>query len=205
MSIRPLSFAPPYIAVGIVILTTMLAISGCNPAPTSCVFSYSQQHSGNVSTIIWPVDSLRRDELDSYAPNFRWTKSDGTLDSLRGHAGQVVMLNFWATWCGPCTAEMPTIQSISEQMKDSLFIIGVADDACSPWPSVSGYIQNSNIKYQIVLDSEWALYEKYIPEAFGVGFAIPQFIFIGPDGKVRDHESGAGDKDAILSHIYKSR
>src|SRR5581483_2907871 len=136
------------------------SIEACSNSNDTCTFSYSQQVSGNVSTVVWPVGAARASDSDAYAPDFRWHRSDGSLDSLSGHKGQVILLNFWASWCGPCKAEMPAIQAAQQQMGDSLFVIGVAVDQCSPFATVQNYISNNNINYQIAVDSLSRLYEQ---------------------------------------------
>ena len=190
----------------IAIIAVALTIPGCNPAPPECTFSYSQQQSGNVSTIVWPADAPRSSTQDAYAPDFKWRSSNGTLDSLGNHLGQIVLLNFWASWCGPCTSEMRAIQSIADQMGDSVFVIGVGVDECSPWSSVSSFVNNNSIRYQIAVDSEWTLYEKYFPNALsGNDFTIPESFFIGRDGTIKiPPVEGAHDKNEILSYIYMS-
>jgi thiol-disulfide isomerase/thioredoxin len=195
------------LAAGIaIILTALVAVPGCNPAPAGCVFSYSQQQSGTVSTIVWPAGAARSSTQDSYAPNFQWRTSSGKLDSLSNHLGQIVLLNFWASWCGPCTAEMPAIQNVADSLGDSIFVIGVADDACSPWASVTAFVQNNNTRYQIAVDSEWALYEKYFPAALSANnFPIPETLFIGRDGTIKQWREGEESESAILSVIAQSK
>lgn len=173
----------------------------CGKPPDSCTFSYQQQQSANVSTIVWPVGAARTSLNDSHAPDFRWRKSDGTLDSLSGHLGQVVFLNFWATWCGPCTSEMPAIQSVADQLGDSLFVIGVAVDECNPFSTVSNYIQSNHYRYQVVVDSFWRLYMQY---ELWQSNAIPQSFFIGPDGRIKTYSTGEGDEAAILAEVRKA-
>jgi len=183
------------------VLVSPAMLASCGNAPDSCTFSYQQQYTANVSTILWPVGAARASATDSYAPDFRWHRSDGTLDSLSGHVGQVVLLNFWASWCGPCKTEMPAIQSVADQMGDSLFVIGVAVDQCSPFATVSNYIQSNGIRYQVVVDSLSRLYEQYW---LWQPLEIPQSYFIGTDGRIRYAVTGAGDATAILNEVRKT-
>jgi thiol-disulfide isomerase/thioredoxin len=206
MSIRLYRFAPsrPCIIAGTMIfIAAFFAMPGCSPAPPECTFSYSQQQSGNVSTIVWPVGAARSSTQDGYAPDFKWRSSNGTLDSLSNHIGQIVIVNFWASWCGPCTSEMPAIQNIADSLGDSLFVVGVGVDECSPWSSVSGFVKSNNIKYQIAVDSEWTLYEKYFPNALSSeDFTIPQTLFIGRDGTIKRWQIGEENESAFLSNIH---
>jgi len=182
-------------------LACIMANASCGNSPDSCTFSYLQQQSANVSTIVWPVGAARASLNDAYAPDFRWRKSDGTLDSLSGHQGQVVFLNFWATWCGPCTSEMPAIQNVADQLGDSLFVIGVAVDECNPFSTVSNFVQSNHYRYQVVVDSLWRLYMQY---ELWQSNAIPQSFFIGPDGRIKTYVTGAGNEAAILAAVRKA-
>ena len=180
----------------------LMALVGCSTSSDSpCTFSYSQQVNGNISTILWPVGAARANAKDPYAPDFRWHKNDTTLDSLSGHLGQVVLLNFWATWCGPCKAEMPAIQAAQDEMGDSLFVIGVAVDQCNPYQTVSDYVSGNGIRYQIAVDSLSRLYEQYW---LWQPLEIPVSYFIGPDGTIKVIGVGQGDKAAILANARRS-
>ena len=183
-------------------VTTVLAMAGCSSSNDStCTFSYSQQVNGNISTILWPVGAARANANDAYAPDFRWHKNDTTLDSLSGHLGQAVLLNFWATWCGPCKAEMPAIQAAQDEMGDSLFVIGVAVDQCSPYQAVSDYIHSNGIRYQIAVDSLSRLYEQYW---LWQPLEIPVSYFIGRDGQIKSIGVGQGDEAAILASARRA-
>ena len=178
-----------------------MLFASCGNPPDSCTFSYQQQHSANVSTILWPVGAARSGANDGYAPDFRWRRSDGSLDSLSGHLGQVILLNFWATWCGPCTSEMPAIQNVADQLGDSLFVVGVAVDQCNPFATVANFIQSNNIRYQIAVDSLSRLYEQYW---LWQPLEIPQSYFIGADGRIKYAVTGAENEAGILSYVRKA-
>ena len=160
-----------------------LAMGGCTTEPGGLgPLVYTQQYNGNISTIVWPAGTARASLTDTYAPDFRWHKSDGTLDSLSNHHGQVVLVNFWATWCTFCKTEMPAIQSAASVMGDSLYVIGVSDDdPGNPFNTVQSYLNGQNYTYQFAIDSDWTLYEQYFPNQGGT---LPQSCFIDPNGKL---------------------
>src|SRR5271166_2653743 len=62
------------------------------------------------------------------APDFKVKDLDGKDLSLESSKGKVILLNFWATWCGPCRAEIPSLIQLQDRYKDRLQIIGLADD-----------------------------------------------------------------------------
>jgi thiol-disulfide isomerase/thioredoxin len=164
-----------------------LALSGCVTESSGLgPLVYNQEVSGNISTILWPAGAARANDSVLYAPNFRWYRADSTLDSLSNHHGQVVIINFWATWCVYCKTEMPAIQSAANQMGDSLFVIGVSDDSPgNPFNTVSSYVKSNGYTYtyQFAIDSLFTLYYKYFPDE--TDFVLPQSCFIDPQGRLQ--------------------
>ncbi|HEY3875892.1 MAG TPA: TlpA disulfide reductase family protein [Candidatus Kapabacteria bacterium] len=177
---------------------SLTALSACTTAPPGVQpLVYSQQYHSNVSTIVWPAAAARASEKDLTAPDFRWRDSSGALDSLSNHRGQTVLVNFWATWCNPCTGEMPDLQSVQKTMGDSLYIIGVSDDnSGNTFNTVQSFISQNKYSYQFALDSEFMLYEKYFPDF--TDFAIPQSCFIDPAGNLVFTVTGAMGNDATV-------
>jgi thiol-disulfide isomerase/thioredoxin len=184
--------------IPVLFCTYALVMSGCTTDSNSLgPLVYTQQYAGNISTIIGPAGAARASLTDTYAPDFRWHKSDGSLDSVRGHLGQIVLVNFWATWCGPCKSEMPAIQSAISTMGDSIFVIGVSvDDPGNPFTTVQSYVKSNGYTYQFAIDSAWTLYEQYFPNQAG---SIPQSCFIDRNGKLPFTVTGGmGDEQTVL-------
>src|SRR5271168_3774790 len=63
------------------------------------------------------------------APDFKLTTLDGKPLTLAGSRGKVILLNFWATWCGPCRAEIPDLVELQNTYKDQLQVIGLVIDS----------------------------------------------------------------------------
>ncbi|SRR5579883_1271146 len=191
------------------IVLIVLLWEGCGTGTDvpNCPYVYQQQQLKNVSSTPTPLGKSRTNAQDGYAPNFEWRRSDGTLDSLSAHQGTVILLNFWATWCGPCVSEMPAIQSVADEMKDSVLVIGIDEDhVCDPFPTVNNFIQGKGIRYQIVVDSNYELYYRYFPNVRENPslYAIPQSFFIDRNGSIRYAEAGVGDKAAFETFIRNS-
>ncbi|MFZ1572482.1 MAG: TlpA disulfide reductase family protein, partial [Candidatus Kapaibacterium sp.] len=76
---------------------------------------------------IVPISGVDKSDDKKIAPNIKWTSSDGTSKSLNDYKGKVVMLNFWATWCPPCRAELPDIVKLRNELGPKGFeVIGVS-------------------------------------------------------------------------------
>jgi len=99
---------------------------------------------------------------------------------LGAYEGQVVLLNFWATWCAPCRAEMPDLVELQRDLgPKGLQIIGVAMDQTGK-QAVAPYLEQQPVNYPIVLDPDAKIGQRYggIP-------ALPTTLLIGPGGEVQ--------------------
>lgn len=114
------------------------------------------------------------------AANFSWTNDMGKKVSLSSLKGKTVLINFWATWCGPCKEELPDIETISKQYASKgLVVIGVSEDqGPGLLKDVSGFAQKHGLSYQIVIDNN------DIANAYGGINAIPTSFLVNKDGKI---------------------
>ncbi|MFG0330672.1 MAG: TlpA family protein disulfide reductase [Phycisphaerales bacterium] len=132
----------------------------------------------------------------SVAPSWSLETPDGKSVSLESLRGEVVVLDFWATWCGPCKRAMPGMQALHEKFEDQpVKIIGVNvwDDEGDP----VGYMEENEFSYMLLLKGD------SVAEAYGVS-GIPTFYVIGPDGKIVHREVGFNpDGEAELASIIE--
>lgn len=118
------------------------------------------------------------------APDFTAVTPTGesyTLTDLvnrEGAGGQAVVLNFWASWCGPCRIEMPHFERASLNYKDQVAILGVnqAESAAT----IETFRQNTHVTYPLLVDDDWTVNNLY-----GV-VNLPTTIFVDADGVVRE-------------------
>ena len=108
---------------------------------------------------------------------------DGKIVKISDFKGKVVLINLWATWCGPCRMEIPELIKISEDMKaQGVEIVGLtaADDRGNNPNTVKAYVKQQNIPYQIL----WA--NDDVSEEFGSlgNFSIPASFVLNRDGQV---------------------
>ncbi len=186
------------------VLLCAVVLGSCATEPAALgPLVYMQQFDGNVSTIVWPVGAARASQSDTYAPDFRWHRADSTLDSLSGHRGQIVLVNFWATWCVYCKTEMPSIQAAANQMGDSLFVIGVSVDyPGNPFTTVQNYVQGK-YTYQFAIDSVYTLFWQYFP--WVTSPELPVSCFIDHNGKLMNTVIGEiPDEQTVLYWARKT-
>ncbi len=111
------------------------------------------------------------------APDFKLTALDGKLVTLAGVRGKVVLLNFWATWCGPCRAEIPDFVDLQDRYKDRLQIIGLNvddDDAAE----IQKYVDETGINYPVAMTSN------EIRSQYGGIPALPTSFVLDTEGRV---------------------
>ncbi|MFH2102486.1 MAG: TlpA disulfide reductase family protein [Chloroflexota bacterium] len=107
------------------------------------------------------------------APNFSLPNLDGDLISLSAQRGQVVVINFWATWCPPCRAEMPALQRIYSEYQDrGLIVLAINLTSQDRLNAINPFIQNNNLTFPILLDQEGIVSHLYKVTALPTTFFI---------------------------------
>lgn len=117
------------------------------------------------------------------APDLKAKDVNGKELSLEAFKGKVVLLNFWATWCGPCRAEIPSLIRIQEMYKDRLQVIGMDVDDDDP-ERLSAFVKAQGINYPVAITS--------VPVrlAYGGIAALPTMFIINQDSKVMQKHVG---------------
>jgi thiol-disulfide isomerase/thioredoxin len=117
------------------------------------------------------------------APDFELKDLSGKKVSLSSLRGKPVMLDFWATWCGPCQMSIPTVQKFYETHKDKgLVVLGVNVDEDPS--NVYAFVKHFNMTYPVLYGGGTP-----ISDAYGVE-GIPMFVFIDPQGRITRRFNG---------------
>lgn len=143
-----------------------------------------------------PQDHMNKAYTFQGKPAVQWTAktTDGATLSMSDLKGKVVLLDFWATWCGPCKQASPTMQALHKKYwSKGLRVIGVSgsdgfeeDKTATP---IAAYKKEHNYTYTFV-------YNNGVPfEKYGIN-SIPQFILVGKDGKVLTDWEGFNPKNS---------
>src|SRR5665213_367460 len=129
------------------------------------------------------------------AANFTLLDSNGAKVTLASLKGKVVLVNFWATWCGPCQVEIPWFIEFNKTYKArGLAVVGVSMDE-DGWKSVKPYLATKKIDYPIVVGTE------DVAKAYGGVDSLPSTFIIDRDGKIAFSHSGLVGKDTYETEI----
>ena len=129
------------------------------------------------------------------APDFSLKSVDGKTVNLSDYKGKVVIIDFWATWCGPCRRGIPDLVSIQKEFKNDLVIIGISLDAEKTIKDIPGFVKSYSINYPIVYGDE-----KVVMDYGGIQ-SIPTAFVIDKKGNVVDRHIGLVSKDTYVNKI----
>jgi peroxiredoxin len=131
---------------------------------------------------VWSMGS-RVPAVGMQAEDFRLTDLAGKEQSLSQYRGKIVLLNFWATWCKPCTTEMPAMQTMYDKLRDKGFVVlavnELEDDA-----RVREHIKQYGHTFPVLMD-----HDNKVANQFGV-VGLPVSVFIDQDGRVQEYIKG---------------
>ncbi|HEA64922.1 MAG TPA: TlpA family protein disulfide reductase [Candidatus Aminicenantes bacterium] len=142
-----------------------------------------------VQEITPPVEAL----------DFALKNLEGSEVSLKDFQGKVVFLNFWATWCGPCREEMPSMEKLWQRFKEKAFVI-LAVDLREGKEEVNSFMKDYGLTFSVLLDSKGEVGSMYAVRA------IPTTFLIDSEGRIVGAALGARDwanEDALdlIEHL----
>ncbi len=131
------------------------------------------------------------------APNFTWKDSTGKTVSLESLKGQVVFVNFYATWCGPCRKELPDLADLSRSLgnRNVRFIGASMDRGPNIIEDVRSFVKQQGLPYQNVLATD------DLAEAFGNVRLLPTSFLIDREGKIVQTFVGIRSKETYANNI----
>lgn len=150
-----------------------------------------------------PADSPEAETVP--APDFTLEDQYGNVHTMADYKGKTIFLNFWATWCPPCRAEMPEIQEIYEEYGENqsdVIVLGVASPNTGREgnvESIAAFLEENNYTYPVVMDDGGSLAYYY-----GIS-AYPTTFMIDSSGNVYGYVTGQITKDIMQSIIEQTR
>lgn len=177
-----------YVQGGLILVLALMVVGGVN----------ALQRGEDIDTPVGKATILDVDPtLGSLAPDFTLTSVDGKSVSLSQFHGKTVLVNFWATWCGPCQIEMPAIQSRFEQFKDDGLIV-LAVDFDESRQAVAEFRDDFALTFELLLDSGAEVQKLYRNRSY------PASFFIDSEGVIQVQHIGVmteGQLDNYLEQL----
>jgi peroxiredoxin len=131
---------------------------------------------------VWSMGS-RVPAVGTMVEDFHLTDLEGKSQSLSQYRGKIVLVNFWATWCKPCTTEMPAMQAMYEKLRDKGFVV-LAVNELEDEAKVREHIATYKHTFPVLLDRD-----NKVANQFGV-FGLPVSVFIDQEGRAQEYIKG---------------
>jgi cytochrome c biogenesis protein CcmG/thiol:disulfide interchange protein DsbE len=162
---------------GIVAASLLVTLGGCGYSPEK------------VRADVKPEDKRKP------APDFTLKDATGKPVKLSEYKGKVVLLNFWATWCGPCKLEIPWFIDFEKQYKDQGFsVLGVAMDD-EGWQVVRPYIEEKKVNYRVLMGDDMTA------QQYGGVDSLPTTYIIDREGRIASIHVGLVSKSDYQNEI----
>jgi len=144
---------------------------------------------------LFPAIAVAPDLAGKPAPEFSLQTVDGEPYGLAALRGKPVLLDFWATWCGPCRKAMPSMEKIYSEYKDRLTVLGV--DAGEEHDIVAEFLKKTPLAYPAVLSGKSTVLKDYQVKGY------PSFVLIDANGKIADYQVGFGGEEMLRGMLEK--
>ncbi|MGN7784702.1 redoxin domain-containing protein [Niabella sp. 22666] len=189
----------------IVALDALQQYAGYNPEYATTFPLFEQlpltvQQSFQGKTYLDRLEKLREVGVGKYAPAFTQADTSGAAVSLASFKGKYVLIDFWASWCGPCRAENPNVVENFEKYKNRNFtVLGVSLDRENAKDKWLQAIHDDKLTWTHVSDLKF--WDNEVAKLYGVG-AIPQNFLLDPSGKIIAKDLREDELDKKLKEIF---
>jgi peroxiredoxin len=153
-----------------------------------------------LATVVLAVPVVA-DAAGKPAPDFSLRDLANQAQTLSQHKGKVVLVNFWATWCGPCQVEMPHLQAMAKELgPKGLVVLGISADAARDASKVKPLVVSKGLTYSILLDPQTTVVAQYNPTK-----TLPFNVLIDRAGNIEQVFSGynPGDEVTLRAAVEK--
>ncbi|HSP87513.1 MAG TPA: TlpA disulfide reductase family protein [Ignavibacteriaceae bacterium] len=169
-----------YFSLVILFVCASLNVFGCNKENND-----QQQTSATYSST----------QEENKAPDFSLVSTDGKKINLSDYKGKIVILDFWATWCGPCRRGIPDLVSIQKTYGDKVIVIGISLDDDRTKNDVVPFLKEYEVNYPVVYGTSEVVMN------YGGIRAIPTSFIIDQKGNVVDKYMGLVSKEIFVGRI----
>lgn len=180
-------------AIILIVSGSFYTVNKYNKTITNKSTAASTYNSNNSKTNANPA-KINQNSIKMKAADFKLKDLDGKEISLSDLRGKKVFLNFWATWCPPCRDEMPEIEKLYQETKNSDLVIAAVDIG-EPSSNVKTFIDQNKYNFKILLDPGQNAAEQYSISS------VPTSFFIDKEGNIAAKNIGAMNIDQMKEYI----
>jgi peroxiredoxin len=160
----------------------------------------NQNNNSSPASNVYPVKSIGNSAGKDQYVDFSW-QENGQEKKLSDYKGKVILLNFWATWCGPCKRELPDLSKLSTELQSKDFkMIGISVDQESG--AVDNFLRSNQLSYTVLHEPN-ELVMKYMSVSGQNDNVIPQTYIIDKKGKVVEALVGSRSKEDFMKILNK--
>ena len=165
--------------LGAIAVVGLTGVAGCskNSAPPDCCGTGAATTREATATL-----ALLKEPME--VPPFTVTDLDGKTISFADLKGKVVLVNYWATWCPPCRAEIPDLVKLQDKYRDKLVVLGISEDEDATPQEVKAFAVAQKMNYPVVMKTP------ALSKIFKGVSALPTTFVIDPEGKIRQRHVG---------------
>lgn len=131
-------------------------------------------------------------------PNFSFHDVNGKKHQFSQYRGKWVVVNYWATYCGPCVAELPALNSIARRNKDKLVVLGM-EAGETPVDELRAFAERHRLAFSVVPTQDSTMF------ALGLIYGVPTTFIVDPQGKVVDTHMGVISASQLQSYIRQDK
>jgi len=164
-------------------------------AVAAAAFSLACLFQGCSTSAVKAAAAVKPDKDRREAPEFALKDADGKVVHLSDYKGKVVLLDFWATWCGPCKIEIPWFMELQRANKDKgLEVLGVAMDD-EGWETVKPFLSDLKVNYRVVMGNDQTA------QIYGGVDALPTTFLIDRSGRIAAVHVGLASKKEFVDGV----
>jgi thiol-disulfide isomerase/thioredoxin len=145
------------------------------------------------SKIINVAEQADIPQVGQLAPDFEYTLPDGSVHRLSDLRGKKVLVNFWATWCGPCRSEMPDLQKALGEAGGSVVVLGV--NKAQELKEIASFADELRISFPLIANQSGDIASRYAAQN------LPTSYFINTDGTIGLKKTGVMNYSFIKTHL----
>lgn len=178
----------------ILVAVFVLVLIGCVIGYNNLVEKYDPE---SVPTPVETPETGSVEEDVAFAPDFTVYDMEGEAVKLSDFRGKPVLVNFWATWCGPCKMEMPSFEALYAEYGDRVefMMVNLTDGSQETRTTVRKYLAETGYSFPVYLDTTTqAAY------AYGV-YSIPMSVFVDANGEIIHTQIGMMSEDSLRSLV----